>query len=77
MDMLTETALRTGCLAAFTPVGTRAEIDPAVLAERLLLLIYAYGTNAGVRGPSTGNHAARSKSYPCAASRSSSPAWGW
>lgn len=49
LDMLTEAALRTGALGAFTPVGTRTEIDPAVLAERLLLLIYAYGTNAGVR----------------------------
>lgn len=56
MDMLTEAALRTGALAAFSPVGTRAEIDPAVLAERLLLLIYAYGTNAGVRAVAAGDH---------------------
>ncbi|WP_190813404.1 Tn3 family transposase [Saccharopolyspora pogona] len=56
LDMLTETALRTGCLAAFTPVGTRGEIDPAVLAERLLLLIYAYGTNTGVRAVAAGDH---------------------
>jgi TnpA family transposase len=56
MDMLTETALRTGCLAAFTPVGTRAEIAPEVLAERLLLLIYAYGTNTGVRAVAAGDH---------------------
>jgi Tn3 transposase DDE domain-containing protein len=56
LDMLTETALRTGCLAAFTPVGTRGEIDPAVLAKRLLLLVYAYGTNAGVRAVAAGDH---------------------
>jgi len=34
--MLTETALRTGCLNAFTPLGSRENIDPAVLFERLL-----------------------------------------
>lgn len=56
LDMLTETALRTGCLAAFTPVGTRGEIKANVLAERLLLLIYAYGTNAGVRAVAVGDH---------------------
>ena len=56
LDMLTETALRTGCLAAFTPVGTRGEIEANVLAERLLLLIYAYGTNAGVRAVAVGDH---------------------
>ena len=56
LDMLTETALRTGCLAAFTSVGTRGEIEADVLAERLLLLIYAYGTNAGVRAVAAGDH---------------------
>ena len=38
LDMLAETALRTGCLNAFTPAGTRSDIDPAVLFPRLLLL---------------------------------------
>lgn len=56
LDMLTETALRTGCLSAFTPTGTRGDIDPSVLAERLMLLIYAYGTNAGVRAVAAGDH---------------------
>lgn len=56
LDMLTETALRTGCLSAFTPVGTRAELDESVLAERLLLLIYAYGTNIGIRAAAAGDH---------------------
>ncbi|MGI8313184.1 transposase [Saccharopolyspora hattusasensis] len=56
MDMLAETAMRTGCLAAFTPLGTRGEIDPAVLAERLLLLVYAYGTNTGIRAVAAGDH---------------------
>lgn len=56
LDMLTETALRSGCLSAFTPTGTRGEIDPAVLSERLLLLIYAYGTNTGLRAVAAGEH---------------------
>ena len=50
LDMLTETALRTGCLDAFAPVGNRSEIAATNLFQRLLLLaIYAYGTNTGIR----------------------------
>jgi TnpA family transposase len=56
LDMLTETALRTGCLDAFTPLGTRETIEAAVLAERLLLLLYAYGTNTGIRAVAVGDH---------------------
>ncbi|MGH3820655.1 MAG: DUF4158 domain-containing protein, partial [Pseudonocardiaceae bacterium] len=55
LDMLTETAVRTGCLNAFTPAGTRGDVDPAVLFERLLLLIHAAGTNIGVRAVAAGN----------------------
>lgn len=47
LDMLTETALRTGCLDAFTPIGTRSDIEAAKLFQRLLLLVYAYGTTPG------------------------------
>ncbi|GAA1643823.1 hypothetical protein GCM10009733_046140 [Nonomuraea maheshkhaliensis] len=60
MDMLTETALRTGCLGVFTPAGTQNHLDAQVLFERLLLLIYlliyAYGTGAGVRTVAAGDH---------------------
>ncbi|MGH3096214.1 MAG: Tn3 family transposase [Streptosporangiales bacterium] len=56
LDMLTETALRTGCLSGFTPTGTRGELDPSVLAERLMLVAYAYGTNAGIRAVAAGDH---------------------
>ena len=56
LDMLTETALRTGCLNVFNPLGSRENIDPAVLFERLLLLIYAYGTNTGIRAVAAGDH---------------------
>jgi hypothetical protein len=49
MDMLTETCLRTSCLNVFTPAGTQNHLDPQVLFERLLLLIYAYGTGRAQR----------------------------
>jgi hypothetical protein len=56
LDMLTETALRTGCLDAFTPVGTRGDIAAVTLFERLLLAVYAYGTNTGIRAVAAGEH---------------------
>jgi hypothetical protein len=56
MDMLTETSLRTGCLNVFTPAGTQNHLDAQVLFERLLLLIYAYGTGTGIRAVAAGDH---------------------
>jgi TnpA family transposase len=56
LDMLTETALRTGCLQPLTTLGAAEKLDPAVLFERILLLIYAYGTGAGIRAVAAGSH---------------------
>ena len=56
VDMLKETVLRTGCLDAVTSVTTGGGIRPDVLAERLLLAIYAYGTNTGIRAVASGTH---------------------
>ena len=56
IDMLKEAALRTGCLQAVTSVAGRADLDPATLAERLLLCVYAYGTNTGLRAVAAGDH---------------------
>ena len=56
LDMLTETALRTSCLDAFTPAGTRGDIAAATLFQRLLLTVYAYGTNTGIRAVAGGEH---------------------
>jgi hypothetical protein len=42
--------LRTGCLHAVTSVADHANLPEDVLAERLLLAIYASGTNTGVGG---------------------------
>ena len=59
LDMLTETALRTGCLDAFTPAGNRSDLAAATLFQRLLLTIYAYGTNTGIRAVAAGEHGAQ------------------
>ena len=56
LDMLTETALRTGCLDAFAPVGNRSELAAAALFQRLLLTVYAYGTNTGIRAVAAADH---------------------
>lgn len=47
--MLKEAVLRTGCLRGVTSVADRGNLPEDVLAERLLLAIYAYGTNTGIR----------------------------
>jgi TnpA family transposase len=54
--MFTETALRTGCLDALIPAGVRVDLDPREVVERALLVIYAYGTGAGIRAVAAGEH---------------------
>jgi TnpA family transposase len=56
IDMLKEAVLRTGCLKVVSSVAGRSSIDPEILAERLLLAIYAYGTNTGIRSVAAGPH---------------------
>jgi len=56
LDMLKEADLRIGFTPEFTPVGTREVLDRAVLQQRLLLAIYAYGTNTGLRRIAQGEH---------------------
>ena len=57
IDMLKEAVLRTGCLTAATSAAARGDLDPNVLAQRLLLAVYAYGTNA--RDPRGGRRGTR------------------
>ncbi len=54
IDLLKEAVLRTGALTAVTSAGTRSDLPPEVLAERLLLVIYGYGT--GLRAVAVGDH---------------------
>jgi TnpA family transposase len=56
IDIVKETVLRTGCLRSVTSVADRGFIPEDVLAERLLLGIYAYGTNTGIRSVAGGDH---------------------
>ena len=56
IDMLKEAVLRTGCLARITAVTGGGTLAPEVLAERLMLAIYAYGTNTGIRSVAGGAH---------------------
>jgi hypothetical protein len=56
IDMLKEAVLRTGCLTAATSAAARGDLDPDVLAQRLLLAVYAYGTNTGIRAVAAGEH---------------------
>jgi TnpA family transposase/integrase len=56
IDMLKEAVLRTGCLNVVTSAATRGDLDPGVLAQRLLLAVHAYGTNTGIRAVAAGEH---------------------
>jgi len=56
LDILKEADLRIGFTGEFTPVGTREALDRDVLRQRLLLAIYAYGTNTGLRRIAQGEH---------------------
>lgn len=56
IDMLKEAVLRSGCLEQLTTRTRRSDMDPDVLAERLLLIIYAYGTNTGIRAVAGSEH---------------------
>lgn len=48
--------LRTGCLQAVTSVAGSGHLPAETLAERLMLAIYAYGTNCGIRSVASAEH---------------------
>jgi len=54
IDILKEAVLRTGCLDEVSAVVGSGTLPVAVLAERLMLAIYAYGTNTGIRAVAAG-----------------------
>ncbi|MEU2563067.1 Tn3 family transposase [Streptomyces longispororuber] len=56
IDMLKEAVLRTGRLDAVTSVSGGGSLSAEVLAERLLIVIYAYGTNTGIKAVASGGH---------------------
>lgn len=54
IDMLKEAVLRTGVLRRISPVAGRSDLSDDVLATRLILAMYAYGTNTGIRAIAAG-----------------------
>lgn len=54
IDVLKEAVLRTGCLDVVASVAGGSLLPAEVLAERLMLAIYAYGTNTGIRAVTSG-----------------------
>ncbi|MGH2652503.1 MAG: Tn3 family transposase, partial [Actinomycetota bacterium] len=48
LDMLKETDLRLGITDCFETSATREVLDPTALQRRLLLCLFAYGTNTGI-----------------------------
>ena len=49
LDILKETALRTGFTDVFSSLATREVLERQTLQKRLLLCLYALGTNAGLK----------------------------
>ncbi|MFB4289769.1 hypothetical protein ACBI99_19155 [Nonomuraea sp. ATR24] len=49
IDILKEAILRTDCLAKVTAATGTGHMSPEVPAERLMLVIYAYAINCGIR----------------------------
>lgn len=56
LDMLKETDFRVGFSEQFKSVASRESLSPRIRQKRLLLCIYALGTNIGLRQASMGDH---------------------
>ncbi|MFZ0158952.1 MAG: Tn3 family transposase [Kineosporiaceae bacterium] len=57
IDVLKETVLRTGCLTGVTSAAGAGSMPAGLLAERLMLAIYGYGTNTGIKAVISAGHA--------------------
>jgi len=66
IDMLKEAILRTGCLRTVTDIAKGARMSVETLTERLLLVLYAYGTNTGIRAVAAGDHGHSEDDLRCA-----------
>ncbi|MER7134641.1 Tn3 family transposase, partial [Streptosporangium saharense] len=58
IDVLKEAVLRSNCRATIASMFGRGEVTGPML-ERLLLVLYAYGTNTGIRAVAAGEHGHR------------------
>jgi len=55
LDILKETNFRTGFTSVFASTASREYLDPDQLTKRLLLCVFAYGTNTGLKRISASN----------------------
>ena len=55
LDILKETNFRTRFTSAFSSTASREYLDPDELTKRLLLCVFAYGTNTGLKRISASN----------------------
>lgn len=55
LDILKETNFRTGFTSVFSSTASREYLDPDELTKRLLLCVFAYGTNTGLKRISASN----------------------
>lgn len=56
LDMIKETDLHVGFSREFKSTASHEALDPTTLQKRLLLCLYALGTNMGLRQVSMGDH---------------------
>jgi len=61
LEILKETALRTGFTQHFKSATEREHLDQALVQKRLLLCLYGLGTNSGIKRISASDHG---ESYP-------------
>jgi TnpA family transposase len=61
LDMLKEVDLRIGFTEQFVSAGVREHLDRATVQKRLLLCLYALGSNTGIKRMSGGDHDERYK----------------
>lgn len=59
IDVLKEAVLRSDCGTTISSMFGRADAAGGQLLERLLLVLYAYGTNTGIRAVAAGEHGHR------------------
>jgi TnpA family transposase len=58
LDILKETDMRLNFTAHFQSAASRETLEPTVLQQRLLLCLYALGTNLGIKRITHGDHGA-------------------
>jgi TnpA family transposase len=56
LEILKETALRTGFTRYFKSATEREQLDPEIVQKRLLLCLYGLGTNSGIKRISASDH---------------------